>query len=374
MKIVICINTAWNILNFRKGLIAALLKDGHEVVALAPRDNCAERLVALGCKFVDMPMPNGGTNPIEDLRLLFRLRRFFRDEDADVLLSYTAKPNIYGALAARAFGVPVINNVAGLGAVFISKSLVTLVVKTLYRAALRSTFCTFFQNPSDRDLFLQAGLVDAARARLVPGSGINLSEFQPREPESQTRPFRFLLIGRMLRDKGVVEFVEAARQLAPKYPGVEFALLGATDYNNPAAISGRQVEEWVAKGQVIYLGTREDVRAEIAGADCVVLPSYREGTPRTLLEAAAMAKPIVTTDTAGCREVVTDGVNGFLCRVADAQDLADKLERMLTLDPVTRSAMGVAGRLKMQQEFDEQLVIAKYKEAIAGAIAAQSRR
>lgn len=374
MKIVICINTAWNIFNFRKGLIAALLKDGHEVIALAPHDASAERLVSLGCKFVDMPMPNGGTNPVDDLRLLLRLRRFFRRERVDVLLSYTVKPNIYGAFAARAYGVPVISNVAGLGAVFISKSFVTLIVKSLYRAALRSAYCAFFQNASDRDLFLQAGLVSAAQARLVPGSGINLAEFQPQPEEKPARPFRFLLIGRMLRDKGVLEFVAAATQLAPKYPAVEFALLGATDYNNPAAISGSQVEEWVSNGQVIYLGTRDDVRTEIARADCVVLPSYREGTPRTLLEAAAMAKPIVTTDTAGCREVVADGVNGFLCRVADAQDLADKLERMLMLDPGARRAMGLAGRLKMQEEFDEQLVIEKYRLAIEGATAAPPRR
>jgi glycosyltransferase involved in cell wall biosynthesis len=178
----------------------------------------------------------------------------------------------------------------------------------------------------------------------------------------------------MLRDKGVLEFVAAATQLAPKYPAVEFALLGATDYNNPAAISGSQVQEWVSNGQVIYLGTRDDVRTEIARADCVVLPSYREGTPRTLLEAAAMAKPIVTTDTAGCREVVADGVNGFLCRVADAQDLADKLERMLMLDPGARRAMGLAGRLRMQEEFDEQLVIEKYRLAIEGATAAPPPR
>lgn len=365
MKIVICINTAWNILNFRRGLIEALLQDGHQVIALAPRDPFANELVAIGCQFVDMPMPNGGTNPIEDLRLLSRMKVYFRAERPDMLLSYTAKPNIYGSMAAKAAGVPVINNVAGLGAAFISKSLLTVVVKILYRHALRTSDRVFFQNSTDRDLFLAERLVDVKQTDLVPGSGIDLQRFQPQVKEGATGPFRFLLIGRMLRDKGVVEFVEAARQLGRRHLNVEFALLGAADYDNPAAISRRQVDEWVNEGVVTYLGTRKDVREEIAASDCVVLPSYREGTPRTLLEAAAMAKPIVTTDAVGCREVVAHGENGLLCRVADAADLADKLEQMLLLGDDTRAAMGIAGRLKMQREFDEKLVIARYRKAIA---------
>lgn len=374
MKVVICINTAWNILNFRRGLILALLAQGHEVIALAPRDASADALVALGCRFVDMPMPNGGTNPWEDLRLLARLKAFFRDARPDVLLSYTAKPNIYGSMAARSCGIPVINNIAGLGAVFISKSLVTLVVKVLYRWALRSSARVFFQNTTDRDLFVSQGLVDPARTAVLPGSGIDLQRFQPQPATAGDRTrFRFLLIGRMLRDKGVVEFVDAARKLAPRHPQAEFLLLGAADYDNPAAISRAQIDSWVAEGVVRYLGVRDDVRAEIAAADCIVLPSYREGTPRTLLEAAAMARPIVTTDAVGCREVVTDGLNGLLCRVADADDLADKLQRMLLLDAASRAAMGAAGRRRMEAEFDERIVIGRYLAAIAALPAVQAR-
>ncbi|PND37781.1 glycosyltransferase family 1 protein [Paucibacter aquatile] len=365
MKIVICINTAWNILNFRRGLIEALLQDGHQVIALAPRDSFANELVALGCQFVDMPMPNGGTNPIEDLRLLSRMKGYFRAERPDILLSYTAKPNIYGSIAAKATGIPVINNVAGLGAAFISKSLLTVVVKILYRHALRTSDRVFFQNATDRDLFVTERLVDVKQTGLLPGSGINLKRFQPETRKRANEPFRFLLIGRMLRDKGVVEFVEAARELGRRHHNVDFALLGAADYDNPAAISRQQVDEWVRDGLVTYLGTRKDVRAEIAAADCVVLPSYREGTPRTLLEAAAMAKPIVATDAVGCREVVAHGENGLLCRVADAADLAAKLEQMLLLSDEARAAMGAAGRLKMQREFDETLVIQHYRKAIA---------
>ncbi|HEV6966449.1 glycosyltransferase family 4 protein [Roseateles sp.] len=365
MKVVICINTAWNILNFRRGLIEALLKKGHEVIALAPRDEFADELVRAGCRFVDMPMPNGGTNPIEDLRLLARLKSFLRKERPDVLLTYTAKPNIYGAFAARSCGVPVVTNVAGLGAVFISKSIVTLVVKLLYRWALRSSARVFFQNQTDRDLFVRDGMVTMEKTGLLPGSGIDLHRFQPQPLRSRGGSFRFLLIGRMLRDKGVTEFVEAARRLRPRFPNVEFVLLGAADYDNPAAISRVQIDSWVAEGAVKYLGTRKDVREEIASADCVVLPSYREGTPRTLLEAAAMSRPIVTTDAVGCREVVTDGETGLLCRVADTADLTEKLEKMLLLTGEQRSSMGKAGRRKMEREFDERLVVNRYLTTIS---------
>jgi glycosyltransferase involved in cell wall biosynthesis len=368
MKIVICINTAWNILNFRRGLIQALQRDGHEVIALAPRDSFADELTALGCRFVDMPMPNGSTNPLEDLRLLSRLKAFCRSERPDVFLGYTAKPNIYGSLAAQSLGIPVINNIAGLGAVFISTSMVTLIVKILYRLALRRSTRVFFQNATDRELFVTQRLVDAKRTDLVPGSGVDLNRFQPQLTSSSAGTFRFLLVGRMLRDKGVVEFIEAASLLRRKHPTVEFVLLGATDYENPAAISRTQVDEWVSEGTVQYLGTRKDVREEIAAADCIVLPSYREGTPRTLLEAAAMAKPIVTTDAVGCREVVTHGHNGFLCQIADSQDLADKMEQMLLLSEESRAAMGIAGRHKMEREFDERLVIERYRSAIAAAV------
>ena len=176
--------------------------------------------------------------------------------------------------------------------------------------------------------------------------------------------FRFLLIARMLHDKGVGEYVDAARQLRQRWPGAEFCMLGFLDVPNPAAISRAEMDAWIAEGVVNYLGVSDDVRTQIATADCVVLPSYREGTPRTLLEAAAMARPIVTTDAVGCREVVDDGVNGYLCKVRDARDLAEKMEQMLLLSPEQRAQMGLRGHAKMVAEFDEQIVINKYLAAI----------
>jgi glycosyltransferase involved in cell wall biosynthesis len=242
----------------------------------------------------------------------------------------------------------------------------------LYRTALRRSAQVFFQNPDDRALFIERAWVRPEVTALLPGSGIDLQRFRPVAlPHGSAagapalRVFRFLLIARMLRDKGVGEFVQAARQLRQSGLQAEFCLLGFLDVQNPAAISRAEMDAWVQEGVVSYLGVSDDVRTAIAEADCIVLPSYREGTPRTLLEAAAMARPIITTNAVGCREVVDDGVNGYLCQVRDAQDLADKMSQMLSLPPEHRTQMGQRGRAKMEAEFDEQIVINKYLAALA---------
>jgi glycosyltransferase involved in cell wall biosynthesis len=372
-KVVIALNTAWNMVNFRSGLIRALIENGHDVIAVAPTDEYVPKLISLGCRYVPMPMDNQGTHPVRDLILLWRFFRLMRSEDPDVFLGYTVKPNVYGSLAARLLGIPVINNIAGLGAVFIREGWLVRVVRWLYRSALRRSAKVFFQNDDDRQLFISGGLVRAEVTDLLPGSGIDLNRFTPwlknigRDDGSK---FRFLLIARMLRDKGVVEYVEAARLLRQRWPLAEFCLLGFLDVQNPTAISHIEMDAWVAEGVVNYLGVSEDVRTHLVKADCVVLPSYREGTPRTLLEAAAMARPIITTDAVGCREVVDDGVNGYLCKVRDAGDLSAKMELMLSLSPEQRSEMGQQGRAKMVAMFDEQIVIGKYLAAIEEILAA----
>ena len=366
MKVLICLNLAWNLVNFRSGLIRALVEAGYEVVAVAPRDGYESRLAALGCRYVELPMDNRGTHPGRDLLLLLRFVRLFWRERPDVYLGYTVKPNVYGSLAARWLGIPVINNIAGLGAVFIHGGRLAQVVRWLYRQALKASRKVFFQNDDDRQLFIAGGLVRAEVADLLPGSGIDLARFAvaPPRPDSSSGKFRFLLVARMLRDKGVGEFVEAAALLKPRWPQAEFCLLGFVDAQNPTAISRAQMDAWVAQGHVLYLGVSDDVRVEIAGADCVVLPSYREGTPRTLLEAAAMGRPLVVTDVPGCREVVEDGVNGLLCKPFDAPDLADKMEAMLRMRPEQHAEMGRMGRDKMERGFDEQLVFKKYLQEI----------
>jgi glycosyltransferase involved in cell wall biosynthesis len=291
-----------------------------------------------------------------------------RRERPDVFIGYTVKPNVYGSMAANHLGIPVINNITGLGAAFIKESFLTRIVRKLYRVSLRNSRKVFFQNQDDRRYFIESGLSTPDVADLLPGSGIDLEHFSSRAIPSSTdeeqEQFRFLLIARMLWDKGVGEFIEAARQLRKKYPHVEFCLLGFLDVQNPTAISREQIQAWVEEGIVNYLGVTDDVRPEIDNADCIVLPSYREGTPRTLLEAAAMAKPIIATDAVGCREVVDHETNGFLCKLCDADDLAEKMEQMLEMPNEARREMGRHGRARVEQRFDEQFVIRKHQDAI----------
>lgn len=284
IKVVVALNTAWNIFNFRSGLIRALIAADYEVVAVAPPDEYVSRLVALGCRFVPLPMDNKGTHPGRDLLLLWRFFRLLRDEKPDVYLGYTVKPNVYGSLAARTLSIPVINNIAGLGAVFIKDSWLTRLVRGLYRLALLRSAKVFFQNNDDLQMFVLGGLVSPSVIERLPGSGIDLDKFAP-VPLPGKSPICFLLISRMLWDKGVGEFVEAARILKRRRASADFCLLGFLDVQNPAAISRKQMDAWVEEGVIRHLGVSDDVRAEIAAADCVVLPSfYREGTPRTVIK------------------------------------------------------------------------------------------
>ncbi|RUM60730.1 MAG: glycosyltransferase family 1 protein, partial [Persephonella sp.] len=207
-------------------------------------------------------------------------------------------------------------------------------------------------------------LIRKDKSIIIPGSGVNIQEFKPMKVKRNGNAFRFLLIARMLWDKGIEEYVEAARIIKQKYKNVEFLMLGATGVNNPSAIPEEKIKEWEKEGVIKYLGTTDNVKIEIAKADCIVLPSYREGTSRVLLESASMEKPIITTNTTGCNNIVKDGLNGFLCKVKDAKDLADKMEEMLSLDEETRKLMGKRGREKILKEFDEKIVIKKYLELI----------
>ena len=365
MHVLITVNATWNVWNFRRPLVEALIADGHEVTVLAPRDETAAQLEALGCRLLPLEMSVKGMNPARDAALLWRLRRAFRALRPDVVLGFTIKPNIYGALAAKAVGVPFVPNVTGLGTAFLSGGALERVAVALYRRAFRGLPVVFFQNADDRALFLGRGLVGAAQARLLPGSGIDLERFAPiPSPETAEGP-AFLMIARLLRDKGVLEYVEAARLVRRTHPDARFRLLGAADAANRSAIGIETVRGWEAEGVIDYLGTTDDVRPAIAAADCVVLPSYREGAPRTLIEAAAMARPLIATDVPGCRSVVAEGETGLLCEVRSAESLAEACCRMIALGPEGRAAMGVAGRRKMEREYDQAIVVRAYRDAVA---------
>lgn len=359
-KVIISVNATWNLWNFREGLIRAMIDAGYEVVAVAPADEYAERLKSLGCRLIPLPMDNKGTHPVRDGLLFLRYCRIMLTQRPDVYLGFTVKPNVYGSCAAHLFGVPVVNNIAGLGTVFSRDGWLNKLVRLLYKAALGRSRQVFFQNAEDRELFVSEGIAPSSSSDQLPGSGVNLSRFYVSSLPSGPR-VRFLLVARMLWEKGIGEFVEAARILRARGINADFCLLGFVDVQNPAAIGRSQIDAWVAEGVVSYLGVSDNVAEVIGGVDCVVLPSYyREGTPRCLLEAAAMGRPIVASDSVGCRDVVDHGVSGYLCRPQDAHDLAEKLALVVDLSPIERANLGIRGREKVEREFDEKTVIDKY--------------
>jgi glycosyltransferase involved in cell wall biosynthesis len=363
MRIAVVLNTSWNIYNFRRGLIRSFLEKGHEVYTVAPEDDYSVRLVEEGCRFEKVTMDSRGANPIKDFLLIFELLGIYRRIKPDIILHFTIKPNIYGTLAARILNIPSINNVCGLGTVFLKKNIVSFIAVLLYKIAFGFANKIFFQNYEDRDLFLEKKLVDREKVDLIPGSGINLDEFLPQKyPDN--KKFTFLLISRLIYDKGILEYVEAIERL--KAAGIEarFEILGAVDYKHKRGIQPKVIYKWLRNNLFEYLGRKEDVRPFIKSADCIVLPSYREGIPRTLLEAASMARPIIATDVAGCRQVVIDGHNGYLCKRADSKDLADKMLKIYRMPVERRKAMGIKGNEKIQCEFDENLVIDKYLGSI----------
>jgi glycosyltransferase involved in cell wall biosynthesis len=368
-KILISINTSWNVYNFRSGLVQALVAAGYEVVVAAPEDSHSARLADLGCRYLPLPMDNKGTSPRSDFRLYRDYRRLMRAEKPDCFLGWTIKPNVYGTLAARSLQIAAINNISGLGTAFIRGGWLSRMAKGLYRLALLRSATVFFQNRDDRALFVDQKLVARERTALLPGSGIDLTRFLP--VPMNARPsgdLRFLLIGRVLWDKGLAEFVAAARQVRARHPRIRFQILGFLDAANQTAVPRSEVDRWVAEEGIDYLGTTDDVRPFIADADCVVLPSYREGTPRTLLEAATLGRPLIATDVPGCREVVDNGSNGLLCTVRDGDDLARCMLEMIAASPEERAEMGAFSRAKVEREFDEEIVIARYLAAIEAAL------
>ncbi len=373
-KICLVSNTAWSFTRFRINLLQALVQSGHEVMVLAPRDQYVSQLEELGVEFVPLlKLSNQGSNPYRDVQLLQEFKRIYRQRKPHLVIQYTVKPNIYSTLAASACGIPVIAVVTGLGYAFINKGLVTRIVRHLYRHAFRKASQVWFLNEDDRQLFVKGKLVDSSKTRRIPGEGIDCQYvFNPEHiqvtPRSDPNETRFLFVGRLLHDKGIREFVAAARRVRQSYPHARFQILGYLNVANPAAVSKEELDSWIGEEVVDYLGDTMDVRPWIMQADCVVLPSYREGMSTTLQESASLGKPIIASDIAGCRELVDDGVSGYLCAVKDVDGLVTRLVQFLSLTTDQREHMGKRGRQKMMAEFSVDRIIAVYTAEISRLI------
>ena len=345
-----------------------MVEKGYQITALAPKDDAFRKLEEVGCRFINLPMDNQGLNPLADLCLKKDLEKIYIQNSPDLVVHYTIKPVIYGSLSAAKLGIPFINNITGLGTAFIKRNWVTWLVKRLYRLSQKKANHVLFQNAEDRELFCREKLIPKnVTQEVIPGTGIDTNHFNVC-PYPESNPITFLLIARMLWDKGVGEFVEAASQIKSEFSDVRFELLGFLDVINRTAISRRQMQIWTDQGVIDYLGETDDVRQHIASSSCVVLPSYREGLPRTLLEAAAIGRPIIATNVPGCREVVEHGVNGYLCKVKDVNDLVEKIKDMIKLSINDRRGMGLRSRKKIEQNFDERILVKKIISRIEGVL------
>ena len=328
-KIIVIGSFAGSLINFRGHLLKKMAESGYEVLACAPdaSPDIQEKLKDLGVAYRNIPIDRTGLNPAKDIYTILRLISLFCEVKPDVILSYTIKPVIYGSLAGRVAGVPrIFSMITGLGYAFsdggLKERLVGTVVRLLYKLGMGDNKRVFFQNPDDRNFFIRLGLLrDFEQAVLINGSGVDVDFFQPASfPERVS----FLLIARLIKDKGVLEYVQAARIVKAKYPQIRFRLVGWID-EGPQVISSADLDSWIKEGQIEYLGRLDDVRPAIADTSVYVLPSYHEGTPRTVLEAMSMGRPVITTDAPGCREMVQEGRNGYFVPVRNAEVLAERM-------------------------------------------------
>lgn len=374
MKILLFANTEWYLYNFRRTLALALQDAGHDVLLLSPPGPYGERLQALGLRWMPVPMARRSLNPFREMALLLWLSQMMRREQVDLVHGFTIKGAVYGSLAARLAGVPArISGIDGLGYVFASNDLKAQLLRPLVRAMLRlaldgKSARLILLNRDDVILFQRARLMDSALVRMIPGAGVDCKRFALRGQRVTGQPLRVLMAARLLWDKGLGEYVASARLLKAQGRQIQFLLAGTPDPGNPKSVPEETVRGWVDEGLIDWLGHVSDMPALLATVHAVALPSYREGLPTTLTEAAACSLPLIATDVPGCREVVTHEVDGLLVPVRNAQALAQAIAR-LDDDPVLAGRLGVAARAKALAQFEEQIVIkstmAVYAELIS---------
>jgi glycosyltransferase involved in cell wall biosynthesis len=366
-RIVFVANTSWSIYKFRLYLIERLLQKGFSVCVLAPRDAYTDKFEQLrGLSYIELHHLHAKTfSAASTLRLFRELLHHYRTLRPDLVIQYTIKPAVFGSMAARRARVRAISVITGVGYTFSGNAWLRAVVKTLYRRALRSNAEVWFLNEDDRQLFIRERLVVSEKTFVLPGEGVDPSEFFPSPYRPGKKEVAFLFIGRIIGQKGIYEFVRAAELLRQKGLPVKCRLLGFFDENDPLAISRRQIEEWSDRKIITYLGQTDEVAPVIDQADCIVLPSYRgEGMPLSLLEGASMCKALIAADTAGCHAIIENGVNGFLCRPKDSIDLAAKMEAYYHLTDLAKEQMGIRGRERVLGRYTRDIVAGVFLDQI----------
>lgn len=366
LKIILCANSSWYIYNFRKNTILEFRKLGHRVIVVAPKDGYSKYFADLGAEYYTFNLSPRSINPFKEIFVIFSLMLIYLNIRPNFVMNFTSKMNIYSTLAAFLVGSKVINNISGLGTAFKKETVFSYFICLLYRFSQLFAIKVFFQNEQDMARFIYRKIIPTNKSEYIPGSGVDLKRFVVTKAPNDG-VVRFTIICRMLYDKGIGVFAEAAKYCKATYgDAVEFRAVGFMDETSNRSVSKGVMNDWCSKGFLLYRGSCEDIRPEVAISDCIVLPSvYPEGTPKVLLEAAAMGKPIITTNMPGCSSVVDQEINGFLCNPHSLEDLIMNIEKLINMDHNQRHAMGIKSRELVEQRFDEKIVIEKYVKCLS---------
>ena len=361
IKIAFVSNTSWSLYNFRLDVINALIKKGHRVYTVAPRDDYSDKLTAAGARFINLKLDSFSTSPFRDLKTIIHLHRIYNRIGPDLIFHYTIKPNLYGGAIARLKKIKYFNVVTGLGNTFKMPTYYQSIINSFYKFSNQGAVEIWYLNKENKKRFIDEGISSPSNSFVLPSEGVNTRKFRNVEFKEFGKIRRFLFAGRLLNDKGIREYVEAAKMITSKFESAIFDVIGFTNPNNPKSITLQQLEKWQKQGYINYLGSHEDVRPFLENCDCLVFPSYyEEGVSRILLEAASMSRPIITTDHIGCRDVVTHNVNGILVPTKSTSALVDAIEYMMSLSPSQVEQMGLNGRQYVLAHYDIDDVIEIY--------------
>ena len=359
LKILVLANDGVGLYNFRKELLEELIRQGHTVTISLPLNNCISKLKNIGCQYIETVIDRRGTNPMKDLSLLTAYFRMIRKVRPDLVLTYTVKPNIYGGMACRILKTPYISNITGLGTSIENDGLLRILVIFLYRVGLKKSSCIFFQNSPNRDLFISKHIVREKNTRVIPGSGVNLDQHRFEEYPEESHRIVFLYIGRMMKEKGIDELLQASARVKEICAEVQFDLIGECEEDYQA-----RLQEASQSGIINYYGYSEDVHSFIRKSNAILLPSYHEGTSNVLLESAASGRPVLASKVTGCLETFDEGISGLGFEAKDARSLENAILNFIKLPYEKKKMMGIAGRRKMEIEYDRRMVIRSYLSEI----------